>query len=159
LSLLQPNLYLFAELKSHRFIHKIMDAAFSMRAYWWTQRKLFPIPSFFPEFPAFRPDCPPICVLKSVVKEGLRLPPSSEVFITTQDNRTVLPDDISLAQLTSGTYGTVSAAKPLRTIPGISITPPIEFRISTTTPIEFHLSRLLVRSSIQSFSSSARIFR
>jgi hypothetical protein len=72
------------------------------------------------EFPPLDPvshpneaDCHAVWVFRRMVKEALRLPTNSEVFLTTEKFRVVIPDDVSLVELFSGVYGTVSVAKPL----------------------------------------------
>jgi hypothetical protein len=98
-----------------------MDKTFELRLYWWTQRSLFPIPSFTTVTPPLDPvaypaDAEPaaVRVLKTIVREGLRLPPDSDVFVTTADGQAVIPDDVSSMDLLSGKHGKVSVNKPLR---------------------------------------------
>lgn len=97
-----------------------MDDAFTLRLFWWTQQSLIPIPSFIREIPPLDPiahpvDAAPLAVrcLKKLVKEGLRLPPESDVFVTTGDSQTAIPDDVSVIDLASGKYGKVSVKEPL----------------------------------------------
>jgi hypothetical protein len=97
-----------------------MDDAFTLRLFWRTQQSLIPIPSFIREIPPLDPiahpvDAAPLAVrcLKKLVKEGLRLPPESDVFVTTGDGQTAIPDDVSLVNLASGKYGKVSVKEPL----------------------------------------------
>ena len=102
-----------------------MDNMFSLRLYWWTREGLFPIPSFLREIPPLDPvtcsgGAEPVAVrvLKMMVKEGLRLPASSDVFVTTGETRAAIPDDVSLIELASGKYGKVSITEPLQILVG-----------------------------------------
>ena len=92
-----------------------------MKLYWWTRESLLPIPSFLRAVPPVDPATSPFAaepvavgVFRKMVKEGPQLPTDSDGFVISGERREVIPDDVSLQELTCGIYGQVSTANPLR---------------------------------------------